>query len=641
MFYVDQRVIDKSGYSKIKSALSLIFLFAAHGFRASRFDNRQVSWSSIANADDARDSLDAMSNNSITDVEIEFEIRPGRGGSVRAISGAMGGRLTKALIKAGRRLQTARSSAIAPARPFSGDARQRVVVKVSFRNHRHGAGSGRSAVGGGGAGGSLGAHAHYLQRDGASRENARGQFFDKDLDIADDAGVRLQDWAGDPRHFRIMLAPESGARLLEDPSGLMDFTRQTMARMERDLGVGLDWLAVEHHNTDNPHVHVILRGVREDGVELRLPRDYIGHGLRESARGVATELLGERSLADERLKLEREIAAPSLTRLDRAIEAALDSNREVLLQSLGQDHSPAFGDSLRARMQNLERMGLASEVRRNVYRLEQGWTARLEAAKPIDIRRSLSSARLYENSMGRVSGQIVELGPRGENPDRALLVLETPEYGRVLVNTSREAIEDLQKGSLAALEPAGKRPVIDRLAFHPVSQQLSARADTELDRELDRIAKGEPRQLPTLDNVERSLARRAAQHIEQGLGTLDRAGQFAFHPGARERLHELERRDAGRSADQTFYKFRERPLHADREWGGETWKVRGQMELFSGKAAVLTRRTEMEIAPIAKGQSLQIGQDVSLTIGKSPAQHLAQAVQIKPPSLERGLGLGR
>lgn len=580
-----------------------------------------------------------MSKNPFTGDEFEFELRPGRGGSVRATSGAMGGRLTKALIKAGRNLRTARSAAIAPVRPFNSDTRQRVVIKVSFRNHR--AGGASSAVGSGGAGGGLCAHAQYLQRDGASRENARGEFFDKDLDIAEEAGARLQEWSDDPRHFRIMLAPESGARLLEDPVGLMDFTRQTMAGMERDLGVGLDWLAVEHHNTDNPHVHIILRGVREDGVELRLPREYIGHGLRESAREIATELLGERSLADERLKLEREINSPSLTRFDRAIEAALDTKREVLLQRLGQDHSPAFGDSLRARMQSLERMGLASEVRRNVYRLEQGWTARLEAAKPIDIRRSLASARLYENSMGRIAGQVVELGPRGENPDRALLVLETPDHGRVLVNTSRDAIQDLQRGSLAALEPAGKRPIIDRLAFHPVAQQLSARADTELDRELDRIARGQPRQLPALDNVERCLAARAVQLVEQGLGAIDRNGQFAFHPGAREHLHELERRETGRSADQTLYKFRDRSLQNDREWSGENWKVRGQMELFSGKAAILTRRMDMEIAPIAKGHSLQVGQDVSLAVGKSPAQQLTQALQIKPPSLERGLGLGR
>ena len=39
-----------------------------------------------------------------------------------------------------------------------------------------------------------------------------------------------------------------------------------------------------------------------------------------------------------------------------------------------------------------------------------------------------------------------ELGRRGENPDRAALVIDTGYEGRVLVNTSLDAIADLQKG---------------------------------------------------------------------------------------------------------------------------------------------------------------------------------------------------
>jgi type IV secretory pathway VirD2 relaxase len=27
--------------------------------------------------------------------------------------------------------------------------------------------------------------------------------------------------------------------------------------MEKDLDTGLEWIAVEHHNTEHPHVHVV------------------------------------------------------------------------------------------------------------------------------------------------------------------------------------------------------------------------------------------------------------------------------------------------------------------------------------------------------------------------------------------------
>src|SRR5690606_26023766 len=128
--------------------------------------------------------------------------------------------------------------------------------------------------------------------------------------------------------------------------------------MERDLGVELEWVAVDHHNTDNPHSHVILRGARRDGVELLLPREYVAHGLREAARDVATERSGERSIADERLRLDREVEGRSFNRLDRAIEQDLGGRREILVQSLGRERDPGFANAIRARAQELARIGL-------------------------------------------------------------------------------------------------------------------------------------------------------------------------------------------------------------------------------------------------------------------------------------------
>ncbi len=341
-------------------------------------------------------------------------MRGERGGGT---SGKLGARLTKAMKGARARNSSSLSFAGAGAlRGLAGDQRQRVVAKVSF--HKHGFG------GAGGGGGKLMAHAQYLERDGAAREGERGQFYDRERDSAEDARERLQDWsADDKRHFRIMLAPESGARMVGD---LKDFTRSTMEKMERDLGVELDWVAVDHHNTDNPHVHVIVRGVRRDGAELLLPREYVSHGLREAARDIATQIIGERSIADERLRLDREVQSRSLNCLDRALERELNERREVRMQELGQGHAPEFANALRARARELEAVGWAKETRRNVLAFEPDWIERLEAARPLDIRRELARGRLYEPRLGRVVGEVRELGQRGENLDRTLLVVETP-----------------------------------------------------------------------------------------------------------------------------------------------------------------------------------------------------------------------
>lgn len=300
---------------------------------------------------------------------IEDELRGrfgfARGGTTgRGTSGALGARLSKALH--GRKFGGGGSLGSAP-RPLASDPRQRAVVKVSFRKH---------AAGGGG--GKLLAHASYLERDGAAREGEQGRFYDRTEDELEGTRDRLRDWAeNDKRHFRVMLAPESGARLIEQDGDLKGYTRDVMARMERDLGVQLDWVGVDHHNTDNPHAHVIVRGVRRDGVDLVLPREYVAHGLREAAREVATERLGERSIADERLRLDREVEARGFNRLDRAIEQELGDKREVLLQRLGREQSAAFANAMKARAQELARLGMAKEVRRNVLRFEPDWKQRL------------------------------------------------------------------------------------------------------------------------------------------------------------------------------------------------------------------------------------------------------------------------
>jgi type IV secretory pathway VirD2 relaxase len=41
-----------------------------------------------------------------------------------------------------------------------------------------------------------------------------------------------------------------------------------MRQVEKDLAVRLRWGAVNHYNTDNPHVHIVVRGVDQAGHEV-------------------------------------------------------------------------------------------------------------------------------------------------------------------------------------------------------------------------------------------------------------------------------------------------------------------------------------------------------------------------------------
>ena len=554
---------------------------------------------------------------------IEDELR-GRFGFARAsktgrgTSGALGARLSKALhgkkFGGGGPLGSA-------SRPLTNDGRQRAVVKVSFRKH---------AAGGGG--GKLLAHASYLERDGAAREGEQGRFYDRTEDELEGTRDRLRDWAeNDKRHFRVMLAPESGARLIEQDGDLRGYTRDVMARMERDLGVQLDWVGVDHHNTDNPHAHVIVRGVRRDGVDLVLPRDYVAHGLREAAREVATERLGERSIADERLRLDREVEARGFNRLVRAIEQELDDRREVLLQRLGREQSAAFANAMKARAQELAGLGMAKEVRRNVLRFEPDWKQRLEAERPLDVRRELARGQLYEPRMGRIAGKVMELGLRGENPDRAVLVIEAPEKGRLLLNTSMQQIDDLQRGSWVALEPAGKRAHVDRLSFHELDAQIRVRAETELDRELDRQARGEAMWLPDTPEAQEALQARAQVLEANGLGARSPSGKFYFHAGARDELRRKELEREGNARGDARDLIRE----------GGTWRVREVKELFSGKVAILERGRNVLAHPLGRGSDIKAGDEVAFKAmpERTPSRGTQGHELVK--SMVRGLDLGR
>lgn len=318
-----------------------------------------------------------------------------------------------------RRFGRAASAAFADA-PMTFDRRQRAIAKVHYFNH----------AGGGGA--ALKAHTRYVARDAATRDGppplsaekegersqalpdrdaeqrakahaaylsregqtGRAVFYDARADGVDGAD-RAESWArSDKRHFRIVLSAENGARLRDLPA----YTREVMARAEAALGTKLQWIAVDHHDTDNPHTHLILRGRRANGQDLVLPKDFVKHGLRSIARDVATEWLGARSPADERLALENEIARHAPTRLDRMLAAQLPQNGTVRIAHLeAPNGDPSTTLSLKSRARELERMGLAREVKRNVLAFTPDWRDRLKTMElHLDIRKRVVLQRTLQ-----------------------------------------------------------------------------------------------------------------------------------------------------------------------------------------------------------------------------------------------------
>jgi len=287
---------------------------------------------------------------------------------------------------AGRRAEGAgvrrgRGAAFVRARSLSGGWRhsapgmRRVVVKTRYVLQ-----AGQSGKGA--------AHLRYIQREGTSRDGAPGRLYSATEDQAD--GEAFLARGRDDRHqFRFIIAPEDAAELSE----LTEHTRDLMRSVEADLGTKLDWVAVNHHNTGHPHVHVIVRGRDDHGETLVINGDYLAHGIRERASALATLELGPVSEHEQTRKLAAEVDQDRLTRIDRTMIAEAEDGL-LDLRPEPQEVRRQFDRTLRLRrLGRLQKMSLATEHAPGVWELSPRLEPTLRAmGERGDIIRSIHRA---------------------------------------------------------------------------------------------------------------------------------------------------------------------------------------------------------------------------------------------------------
>jgi type IV secretory pathway VirD2 relaxase len=225
---------------------------------------------------------------------------------------------------------------------------RRVVMKARVVRHR--GSQFRSAP--------LAKHVSYLRREGITRDGADASMFDARSDLADERAF-AERCADDRHHFRFIVSPEDAAEMTD----LRAFTRELMLDAERDLGTRLDWVAVDHWNTDNPHVHILIRGRADDGQDLVISRNYISRGFRARAEERATLELGPRNEQAIQSALEKEVDAEHWTGLDQALRNAADEGAGIAnLRPGALDSDPELRRLMVGRVAKLERLGLAERV---------------------------------------------------------------------------------------------------------------------------------------------------------------------------------------------------------------------------------------------------------------------------------------
>lgn len=362
----------------------------------------------------------------------EFRVRPGRIRSTRAQSARPF--IAQALAAAKKAGGVSRSGRIVSANRSRFGRGQRASIQanrfitartrgavIKTRVVRH---SGRSAP--------LGTHLDYLRRDGVTRDGEKARLFEPETQEADGRAF-AERCEEDRHHFRFIVSPDDAVEM----SDLKSFTRDLVGQMEKDLDTRLDWVAADHWNTEHPHVHLIVRGVRDDGQDLVISRDYIKEGMRDRARDLITQELGPRTDLDIRRTLERQIEVERWTQLDRQL--VRDAGKPGIIDLAPQpDRQPDEFHTLKVgRLRRLEVLGVASQVGPGQWFIKpEAETVLRELGERGDIIKRMHRA-LTERGIERGSANYVLAGES----------LDTPVIGRLV----ERGLDDELKGTAYAV----------------------------------------------------------------------------------------------------------------------------------------------------------------------------------------------
>ncbi len=467
----------------------------------------------------------------------------------------------------------------------------------------------------------LSKHVAYLKREGVTRDGADARMFDA---TSDDADTRTfaERCEEDRHHFRLAVSPEDAGQMAD----LRAFTRELMKDAEHDLGTGLDWVAVDHWNTDNPHIHVLVRGRAAERVTLEL---------------------GPRSELEIRAGLEKEVDAERWTSLDRSLRDISDDRGGAIDLRPGDREDSELRRLMIGRAGKLERLGFAEQIGPAQWTMKPGIEPALRdlgirgdiiktmhrAVSAADREPDVARFALHGDKAGEpVLGRLVERGPHDELKGTAYAIIAGVD-GRThhLVFSDLEMTGDAKPGAIVetrAYDDAGgrKRLSLATRSDLVIEAQVSAPGATSIDRQLlakecelsrggfgAEVREAMDRRIDHL--VERDLARRQGQRV---IFTRDLLRTL--------RRRELDEATAKLSADTGLA---HRPSAEGEHVSGV---YRQRITLASGRFAMIDSGLGFQLVPWRPALEQRLGQQVSGTL--TPGGGIDWSFQRK-----RGLGL--
>jgi len=576
-----------------------------------------------------------------------FEVKLGR---IRSASGEK--RVTGFLKQVGRKASRAstrrRSGGGRQQRQSESQFHRRVIVKVSIvRMEGRGSGAQRQ-------------HLKYIERDSAAPDGERANLYSESGQEVE--AKKFAERGVDDRHqFRVIVSPEDASELAD----LKAYTRDLVKQMETDLGTKLDWVAADHYDTGQPHTHLVIRGKRDDGTDLVIPKDYVSKGIRERAQELVTIELGPVQEIEGRTRMARMVGQQRLTEIDRQLfRGAQDRIADV--------SGPARKGQLwreqlhRARLKSLAKMGLVEPLGKGRWRINENAEQTLKRmGERGDIiqtmhramagrdQRLIDGTSLYDPGVDGakpVTGKILALGVGDDVADRAYLVIDDLDGKSCYVNLGpSDRLADFSPGMIVTVHPASHEPRISDKTIDKIASQNGGRYSQVLHMEADSNARPEfvaahVRRLEALRRV--GLVERRpdggwiipSDYLTQAgeyerASALSRPVSISSHSSLS--LKQMETAIGATWLDRSLVDGEGSPLA--RGFGGDVERAKTMRRAFLFKSGILESKnvqlTDMHLAELERRDLANAGQGLASEMGKpysaSPASGHIKGIYAK------------
>lgn len=210
-------------------------------------------------------------------------------------------------------------------------------------------------------------HGVYLQRKGGQREDAHGVGFSAERD-EENLHQLLKGWnQEDDIYYRGYISIPEGDQI----DDLKEYTRAVMGQVEKEVERPLVWGAIDHHNTEIPHIHVVIRGRDRRGNTLELGPRLLSLAIGHAAREEATNQLGWRTIRQDLDHRETLINKEGWTVLDEDVEKQRTGKFVTLAPSMSESLvDQKYARQLTERMEYLETQKLATRRAAHVWEIK-------------------------------------------------------------------------------------------------------------------------------------------------------------------------------------------------------------------------------------------------------------------------------